>query len=166
MQNDISNCKGVTGDRWKAQIWCEGRQKHLGPFDDERAAAKAYDAAAHELKGDRARLNFPAEGERRISKRPTRSAVEMESRPLKRRRHKTADGRQRVELNVENQEQVTPPASVKVVEADSAHLLLLLLHGPPRGQRTLPPVDYTVRAPLPPRMPRRMAADGQAMPAV
>ena len=50
--------------QWRAEIRHEGRTKYLGYFVDERVAAEAYDAAACELHGDRARLNFPAEGER------------------------------------------------------------------------------------------------------
>jgi hypothetical protein len=58
-----SEFKGVSWDshrlKWHARI----ARRHLGRFDDELAAAKAYDAAARELYGEFAWLNFPPEGE-------------------------------------------------------------------------------------------------------
>jgi hypothetical protein len=45
--------------RWRARILVEGRERHLGRFRDEIAAAEAYDEAARELFGEHARLNFP-----------------------------------------------------------------------------------------------------------
>jgi hypothetical protein len=44
---------------WRATIVVNKKQRHLGMFEDEAAAARAYDAAAQELHGDFARLNFP-----------------------------------------------------------------------------------------------------------
>lgn len=44
---------------YRALIGLNGRQKHLGCFRDETDAARAYDAAAKELYGEYARLNFP-----------------------------------------------------------------------------------------------------------
>lgn len=43
--------------KWVAQIQLDGRQHHLGCFDDERDAARAYNEAARRLHGDFARLN-------------------------------------------------------------------------------------------------------------
>jgi hypothetical protein len=37
----------------------EGKQRYLGRFGDEIAAAEARDDAARELFGEHARLNFP-----------------------------------------------------------------------------------------------------------
>lgn len=57
-----SSYKGVcwhkTQGKWMAYI----AHRHLGYFTDEIAAARAYDAAAHDLFGEYARPNFPATG--------------------------------------------------------------------------------------------------------
>ena len=46
---------------WQAQVQHQGKQKHLGYFDDEAAAARAYDAKAATLHGTSAKFNFPRE---------------------------------------------------------------------------------------------------------
>lgn len=46
--------------RWYAQIGVAGQNLHLGVFDNEEDAARAYDAAALIHFGGLARLNFPA----------------------------------------------------------------------------------------------------------
>lgn len=43
--------------KWRANINKDRRHLHLGYFDDEREAARAYDKAALELYGEYARLN-------------------------------------------------------------------------------------------------------------
>jgi AP2 domain-containing protein/HNH endonuclease len=57
-----SKYRGVTWDvrnnRWKAAIKFQYRSRNLGHFDFEETAARAYDAAAKELFGDFAQLNF------------------------------------------------------------------------------------------------------------
>eukprot|EP01050_Picozoa_sp_SAG11_P015943 SAG11_NODE_2118_length_3791_cov_2.251625_4_plen_245_part_00 len=61
-----SRFRGVrwkVGDaKWEACIKTEGRTTYLGLFTDEAAAARAYDAAARELRGAEARVNFPRAG--------------------------------------------------------------------------------------------------------
>lgn len=65
--NTTSQYRGVyqVGHRWRASIslprvnGAPSRQTHLGYFDTEEEAARAYDAKAKELYGDKARLNFP-----------------------------------------------------------------------------------------------------------
>lgn len=63
-----SRFKGVSwfkeGKRWKAQIRFAKKHIYLGLFDDEEAAARAYDAAARGYFGEFAAVNFPAAGER------------------------------------------------------------------------------------------------------
>jgi HNH endonuclease/AP2 domain len=61
-QAHSSAYKGVfwAADRnaWRASIRVDGRTRHLGQFDDEHAAAQAYDVAAREFHGDFAGVNF------------------------------------------------------------------------------------------------------------
>ena len=45
--------------KFKATIWCNGKQEHLKYHDSDIDAAKAYDARARELFGEYAELNFP-----------------------------------------------------------------------------------------------------------
>jgi hypothetical protein len=56
-----SGYKGVspfkTRDCWRAVIFVDGKQKHLGYFDDPIDAARCYDAAAKALHGEFAWLN-------------------------------------------------------------------------------------------------------------
>lgn len=58
-----SGYKGVVAVRghWQAKIQKNGRRTFLGNFDHAGDAALAYDAAARELFGEFARLNFPAD---------------------------------------------------------------------------------------------------------
>jgi hypothetical protein len=50
--------------RWKAEISAFGVRRHLGYFYGVLDAARAYDAAAKELHGEFARLNFPEDKQR------------------------------------------------------------------------------------------------------
>ncbi len=60
-----SRFKGVShfkpADCWRAYIYIDRRYVHLGYFDDEQSAARAFDAAAVKHHGEYARLNFPHE---------------------------------------------------------------------------------------------------------
>ena len=61
-QKGTSRFKGVCWHRdaakWQAQIQIERRKIHLGYFDSEIEATRAYDAAARNHFGEFARLNF------------------------------------------------------------------------------------------------------------
>lgn len=63
-----SEFKGVSWStksrKWRAQCYtATGRNKHLGHFDTEEEAARAYDACAAREQGPFARLNFAAAAE-------------------------------------------------------------------------------------------------------
>ena len=62
-RNSTSHFKGVHLDKargkWKAAICPNGKYIHVGYFESEIAAARAYDAAALRLFGPDAYLNFP-----------------------------------------------------------------------------------------------------------
>jgi hypothetical protein len=45
--------------KWKASITYDCKFHHLGIFEDEEEAARAYDRAARAHKGEKAQLNFP-----------------------------------------------------------------------------------------------------------
>lgn len=58
-----SKFKGVSyskgSKKWKVGIKCSSKNIHLGYFEDEEEAARAYDNKARELFGEYAHLNFP-----------------------------------------------------------------------------------------------------------
>ena len=60
--DNTSGYKGVTWDKekrkWLAQIRTNYKYKFLGYFDDKKDAAKAYDLAAKEQRGEYAYQNF------------------------------------------------------------------------------------------------------------
>jgi hypothetical protein len=51
-----SQCRGSSS--WRVEIRYAGKRHHVGTFDNEREAAKAYDTAARKHHGDQAILNF------------------------------------------------------------------------------------------------------------
>lgn len=60
-RNTSSQYRGVYRhrDKWAAMIRVNGKSKYLGQFEDEMAAARAYDSAAIQIHGSKAKLNFP-----------------------------------------------------------------------------------------------------------
>lgn len=56
-----SSFRGVTrvDGKWHAQMGYNRKTLNLGRYETEEEAARAYDAKARELHGDKARLNFP-----------------------------------------------------------------------------------------------------------
>lgn len=65
MENKKSKYKGVSWykkyNKWATTVWHNNKKYHVGYFDDEIEAAKAYNQKAIELKGKRAKLNFEGE---------------------------------------------------------------------------------------------------------
>lgn len=61
--NNKSGYRGVCWasrrQAWQAEISVNGKVKHLGRFGTPEEAARAYDAAAREVNGEFAQLNFP-----------------------------------------------------------------------------------------------------------
>ena len=62
--------------QWCTMIWVDGKQKHVGLYQDEIEAARAYDEVARATRGAFARVNFPREGEQAAipNDRPTSAA--------------------------------------------------------------------------------------------
>lgn len=50
---------GPSGRKWRAKLTFEGRSIHLGYFDSDQDAGRAYDKAASYYFGEFALLNFP-----------------------------------------------------------------------------------------------------------
>jgi len=46
-------------NKWRAEINKDGKKLHLGYFDNEDDAGRAYDKAARKYQKDFAELNFP-----------------------------------------------------------------------------------------------------------
>lgn len=61
LAKNATGYKGVRleAGKWRAVIKAYGVRKHLGYFLTPEQAARAYDAAAREMHGEFARLNFP-----------------------------------------------------------------------------------------------------------
>lgn len=60
-KGSASQYKGVSrqGKKWRATIVLNKKQKHLGCYETQAQAARAYDEAARAEFGEHARLNFP-----------------------------------------------------------------------------------------------------------
>jgi hypothetical protein len=66
-------CRHKATRKWAAKISVDMKRIHLGVFEDEVEAARAYDTAAKKYHGEFARLNFPNErGEKESSTCPPR----------------------------------------------------------------------------------------------
>jgi len=69
-KNGSSKYRGVCFEkgkkRWRAMISCNGIRRHLGYFDNEEDAARAYDEAARKYHGEFAVLNFNTRTDTRL----------------------------------------------------------------------------------------------------
>lgn len=69
-RNSSSRYKGVSWydptKNWTARIKSDNKLHHLGRFNNEEDAAKAYDKKAKELFGEYAFLNFPENMEKKV----------------------------------------------------------------------------------------------------
>jgi hypothetical protein len=85
MQKKTSHYRGVcwykNSKKWVATITYDGKQHNLGYFEDEEEAARAYDKEARAQRGDNAKLNFAAEGERHLKAK--KAAEEERTRAAK-----------------------------------------------------------------------------------
>ena len=66
-KNKSVQFKGVAltaSGKFRAYIWLDGKQRHLGSFETPVEAAKKYDAAAREHFSEFCCVNFPRAGER------------------------------------------------------------------------------------------------------
>lgn len=52
-------CWNKSNSSWKACLKVKGKNVHIGYFDDEVDAARAYDVKAYSIRGQEAKLNFP-----------------------------------------------------------------------------------------------------------
>jgi hypothetical protein len=79
----VSLCKAPKKNKWSVKIPQDGRYKHIGRFEGELEAARAYDYAAVLYLDDFARLNFPQEWppERRAEVRAQRDAATAANPP-------------------------------------------------------------------------------------
>jgi hypothetical protein len=87
-----STFKGVGFDRksgnWRASITRAGLQTAIGSFDDERAAAEAFDDCARVWYGEHAYLNFPERPLTEAKRAWAQGVLDKAARRLRRRRRR------------------------------------------------------------------------------
>jgi hypothetical protein len=84
--------------KWLASIAIGGKRKHLGYFDDEIDAARAYDRKAVECFGESARLNFPDEWpphRRRRVHAAAQKGVKQEKKTSRKKRKQNPNSRKK-----------------------------------------------------------------------
>ena len=67
IETRVSGYRGVSwqkeNQKWRVRVGVHGKRIHVGLFEDELEAARAYDRVAYEHLGETARLNFPPDDE-------------------------------------------------------------------------------------------------------
>jgi predicted nucleic acid-binding Zn ribbon protein len=77
LAKNATGFKGVRREAhgWRATIKANGVRRHLGYFPAPELAARAYDAAAVEMHGEFARLNFPDDPHHEMPVQPARTCT-------------------------------------------------------------------------------------------
>jgi hypothetical protein len=85
VERQTSTYRGVSlfkrTNKWKGDIRYDGKKHHLGYFEDEEAAARAYDRAVRTKLGEKAQLNFPTKNEQAAKEAKQQRWIKFEEAP-------------------------------------------------------------------------------------
>lgn len=77
------SAKSPRSSRWRALIYVNNKATNLGFYETEEEAARAYDAAARDIFGAAATLNFPNSGEQHALRPRARDAIDAQLSKLR-----------------------------------------------------------------------------------